>query len=89
MDLGKTYTLTGLTLDAFYEERHPRAWEVRTSQDGTTWSEHLATGKGHGMLTAITFEPVQARAFKITQLGNAIERWQMTEVWVHGKPLKP
>src|SRR5439155_15228696 len=73
VDLGKPYRLTQLVLDSFYEDRYPRAYMIQVSNDGKTWSQPIAEGKGEGIFTHVTFEPVVARYFKITETGTAIE----------------
>ena len=45
---------------------YPRGYTVQVSADGTTWSDPVATGKGEGSRTAITFAPSRAKVVRIT-----------------------
>jgi mono/diheme cytochrome c family protein len=45
---------------------YPRGYTVQVSADGTTWSDPVATGKGEGSHTAITFAPSRAKVVRIT-----------------------
>jgi hypothetical protein len=64
---------------------YPRGWEVRVSPDGRAWSDPVATGRGTGTRTVASFEPVAARHVKVTQTGEAIDRWMISELQVHGR----
>ena len=50
---------------------YPRAFDVQVSMDGTTWGPAVATGKGTGTSTSVTFAPVRAKFVRITQTGTA------------------
>jgi putative heme-binding domain-containing protein len=41
-------------------------YQLQVSVDGQSWSEPVAKGKGQGELTKIAFNPVQARAIRLT-----------------------
>ena len=45
----------------------PRAFQIQTSMDGTTWSAPVAQGQGTGTSTRVTFAPVQAKFIRLTQ----------------------
>lgn len=85
VDLGETRTLTHLVLESVEPAYYPRGWEVRVSPDGRAWSDPVATGRGTGTRTVASFEPVAARHVKITQTGEAIDRWMISELHVHGR----
>ena len=85
LDLGRPMELTAVKLDSGDDFRCPRGWEFRVSDDGKKWSEPLATGLGTGRYTTISFEPLTTRFIKITQTGQAIERWQISEVDLFGR----
>ena len=63
----------------------PRGFKVEVSDDGKTWSAPIAQGKGTGTRTVASFEPVTTRHVRITQTGNAIERWLVSELELHGE----
>ena len=48
---------------------YPREFKVDVSLNGTTWTP-VATGKGVGASTIITFPPAQAKFVRITQTGT-------------------
>ena len=53
----------------------PERYEVRTSDDGETWSAPIASGKGEQGNPRITFEPVKTRWLKVTQKGKKGGLW--------------
>ena len=64
---------------------YPRGYKLETSTDGTTWKT-VAEGKGSGTATRITFAPVRAKYFRITQTAETpdgppwmIQRLQLFE----------
>jgi mono/diheme cytochrome c family protein len=48
----------------------PRAYDVQVSMDGKKWSKPVASGRGEGAHTTISFAPVQAKFVRITQTDN-------------------
>jgi mono/diheme cytochrome c family protein len=44
---------------------YPRGYTVQVSADGTSWSD-VATGKGEGVRTTITFAPTRAKFVRVT-----------------------
>ena len=46
---------------------YPRAYTVQVSADGSSWSTPVATGRGEGLRTTVTFAPTRARFVRITQ----------------------
>jgi len=53
----------------------PKRYEVRTSDDGKTWSKPIASGKGSKANSRIAFEPVTTRWLKVTQKGKKGGLW--------------
>lgn len=53
----------------------PKRYEVRTSEDGKTWSKPIASGKGAKGNPRIAFEPVRTRWLKVTQKGKKGGLW--------------
>jgi mono/diheme cytochrome c family protein len=49
---------------------YPRAYDVQVSADGKKWSKPVASGRGEGSHTTISFAPVQAKFVRITQTDN-------------------
>jgi mono/diheme cytochrome c family protein len=49
---------------------YPRAYDVQVSADGKKWSKPVASGKGDGAHTTITFAPVKTQFVRITQTDN-------------------
>ena len=86
VDLGAPHALGKVVLDAYYDNRFPRGYELQLSHDGQAWSKPVATGRGGGRHTTMTFEPVIARHIKITQTGSAVIRWQIAEIDIFGMP---
>ena len=46
---------------------YPRGYTVQVSEDGKSWGEPVAAGKGEGLRTTITFAPARAKFVRITQ----------------------
>ena len=46
---------------------YPRGYSVQVSEDGKTWGNPIAQGKGDGARTTITFPPTRAKFIRITQ----------------------
>jgi mono/diheme cytochrome c family protein/glucose/arabinose dehydrogenase len=71
IELPAATKVAGLELDAAGSTLDfPRGYEVRLSQDGQTWSEPVASGKGDGCWTEIHFRPTDARFVRIVQTGK-------------------
>lgn len=89
VDLGSPHRLTHLIMHSTEADWAPRGYKVEISDDGKTWSAPIAEGKGTGMKTVASFEPVVTRHLRITQTGNAIERWLVSELELHGSTTTP
>jgi mono/diheme cytochrome c family protein len=48
----------------------PRHYEVRVSNDGSTWSEPVVEGEGTPGTTVVAFAPVRTKFVRITQTGT-------------------
>ena len=67
---------------------YPRGYTVQVSADGTTWSKPVATGKGEGLRTTITFAPTRARFVRITQTDAAADApaWSIRNLRIYEAP---
>jgi mono/diheme cytochrome c family protein len=71
VELPEAATISGLRLDAGDSFRDfPRGYEVELSDDGQTWGQPVATGKGRGTVTDIFFPPAKGRFIRIAQTGS-------------------
>jgi len=72
IELPAETSIVGLELDNTKSANdYPRGYTVQTSKDGQTWEKPVATGKGYGPVTDITFPPVKTKFIRITQTGAA------------------
>jgi mono/diheme cytochrome c family protein/glucose/arabinose dehydrogenase len=62
---------------------YPRAYDVQVSMDGKKWTK-VASGKGDGPRTSVTFTPTQAKFVRITQTDNIPDApaWSMRNLRV-------
>ena len=59
----------------------PDNYSVAVSNDGTGWSDPLATGPGQLGITTITFPNQNARYIRITQMGTSAKyHWSIYEI---------
>ncbi len=67
---------------------YPRGYTVQVSADGTTWSKPVATGKGEGQRTTITFAPTRARFVRITQTDAVADApaWSIRNLRIYEAP---
>ncbi|MFK8114748.1 MAG: ThuA domain-containing protein [Rubripirellula sp.] len=85
VDLGELHTVTSMVLTSSTPDRYPRQYELLASQDGQTWSEAIATGKGEGAINHVSMEPTVGRYFRIVQTGSdPHHRWSLSDLRVHG-----
>lgn len=84
-DLGTTNIFNTLLLDCGASAGdQPRGYQVRVSNDGSTWSAPVATGSGTAV-TIIHFAAQAARYVRITQTGSAGGNWwSIAEFNVYG-----
>jgi mono/diheme cytochrome c family protein/glucose/arabinose dehydrogenase len=66
----------------------PRGYSVQTSLDGTRWSRPVASGKGAGPRTTITFPPARAKLVRITQTDPVSDApaWSVANLRVYEAP---
>jgi mono/diheme cytochrome c family protein/glucose/arabinose dehydrogenase len=72
IELRQETSIIGVELDSTKSANdYPRGYTVETSKDGQAWGKPVATGKGLGAVTEITFPAVNAKFIRITQTGSA------------------
>ncbi len=88
IEIPQSRQITGLLLDATGSPNdYPRAYEVTLSPDGESWSEPVATGKGTGPLTEISFPARPAKFIRITQTDRATDKfWSVHELQIFTQP---
>jgi RHS repeat-associated protein len=91
VDMVTPHVFNEITLDAgpgAVATRYPHNYEVRISNDGTSWGNPIATGAGTSGLTTIKFLTQTARFIKITLTGTASVPWSVyeLEVWRGTQP---
>ena len=66
----------------------PRGYSVTVSMDGKTWSKPVATGKGTGARTDITFASTRTKFVRITQTDAVTDAppWSITWLRVYEAP---
>ena len=67
---------------------YPRAYTVQVSADGSSWSTPVATGKGEGVRTTITFAPTRAKFVRITQTDAVTDApaWSIRNLRIYEAP---
>jgi mono/diheme cytochrome c family protein len=67
---------------------YPRGYSVQVSVDGTTWSKPVATGKGEGLHTTITFAAARAKFVRITQTDAVADApaWSIRNLRIYEAP---
>ena len=84
VDLGRPHRVNQVTMLAPQPQWSPKSYAVDTSLDGRDWSPAVVRADGTGLRTVATFEPTAARHLRITQTGNRIERWVVSELEIYG-----
>ena len=88
IELPKLSKVSTVTLDARGSKGdYPRKYEVHVSKDSKKWGHTLAKGKGDNPLTAIDFDPTDAKFIRITQTGKHRLFWSIHELTINGKEL--
>jgi hypothetical protein len=91
-DMGKTWSLSQLSVECLGSANdYPRGWEVRTSDDGKTWSEPIAKGKANAAMLEIPLpKGTTARYVRIIQneSGKTGLFWSIHELTVCGAEKK-
>lgn len=82
LDMKKPQSFDTIVLDntwALWDS--PDKFSVSVSNDGTKWSEPIATGSGQLGITTITFPNQNARYIRITQTGTSAKyHWSIYEI---------
>jgi glucosylceramidase len=76
VDLGEPVAVRSVLLDAGGGD-WPRGYEVRVGDDGTTWSDPVASGSGAGAVTAIALDGPPARYLRIALTADAGAWWSV------------
>ena len=89
VDLKKEQLVGGLRLDSAKSRNdYPRGYEIAFSNDGRTWSEPVAAGKGTTTMTEIFFKPRKTRHIRITQTGSVSGLfWSIHEMEIYRHPV--
>lgn len=82
VDMQQAQTFDKIVLDNTWAQwDSPDKYTVAVSDDGTQWSDPVATGTGRLGITTITFPRQTARYLRITQAGtNAKYHWSIYEI---------
>lgn len=88
IDLGTSYMVTGLTLDATgSKDDYPRKYDIRLSDDGEHWANPIASGVGTTVMNIEFPAKTVTRFIRIAQhetiKGNF---WSINELPVYGAP---
>jgi glucosylceramidase len=85
VDLGRAQTIRRVVLDTGVDVAdHPRGYALFTSRDGRDWGdEPVATGAGHGQLTAIDFKATEARFLRVVQTATAPQWWSVADLRIY------
>ena len=88
VELPEPKAISGLLLDASGSPSdYPRGYEVTLSPDGKSWGKPVATGKGNGPRTEITFAPQSAKYIRITQTGSVRNKyWSIHDLQIYAQP---
>lgn len=93
MEPGQSFTVDMKTFKTFSRivmdstgsnEDYARGYEVYVSNDGTNWSNPVATGTGDSAKVTVDFAVQTARYIKVVQTGNASNWWSISEFDVVG-----
>ena len=87
LDLGANTLFNRLTVDNTSNAgQWPRALNIETSTNGTTWTS-VATQAGTDGLTTVKFTPQVARYVRATQTGTAATPWSVGEINLYSDPV--
>jgi len=88
IDMGKTLTITGLTLDCKGSSGdYPRGYLVYISNNSRSQGTLVATGKGTSPVVKITFRPQTGRYIRIVQTGKAPGlHWSIHQLTIDARP---
>ncbi len=88
IELPKPTAISGVSLEnAKSPDDYPRGYTVEVSEDGNTWGQPIATGKGTGVQTDIALPPVTTKFIRITQTGSVGGLfWSIHEMQIFAAP---
>ncbi len=91
VDMKRQETFDRLVLDNTWAQwDSPTGYEVRVSDDGSSWSSPIASGKGTLGITTINFPAHTARYIRITQTGaDEKYHWSIYEIDIYGAQTRP
>ena len=81
VDMGSPKAFTQIVMEQGASQNdYPRAYEVRVSNDGVSWSSPVFTGTGNIPVTMCSFPKQVARYIRVTQTGSATNSyWSLFE----------
>jgi len=85
LDLGANTLFSRIAIDNPTAGQWPRAVNVETSTNGTTWTS-VATQPGADGVTTIRFAPQVARYVRVSQTGTASTPWSVGEINLFSDP---
>jgi mono/diheme cytochrome c family protein len=87
IELPQPTLISGLQLDAGNSlNDYPRGYKVQLSDDGATWGEPVATGKGDNAVTEIRFTPAKTKFIRITLTASGDKFWAIHELEIWQPP---
>lgn len=82
VDMGKVQSFSSIALDCGPSGGdYPRGYQVFVSNDGSTWSNAIASGQGSGDYTVITFAKQSARYIKVVLTASTGSWWSIDEFY--------
>jgi mono/diheme cytochrome c family protein len=76
-------TVSGLYLNAMHSPTDfPRGYKVEISDDGKSWDQSVAQGKGDGKTTEIRFAAVKTKFIRIVLTGSSNHPWSIYDLQV-------
>jgi len=89
VELPEKTELAGIIIDAVSSKNdYPRGYKIQFSDDGESWSEPVASGKGEQARLEIDIKPQSTRFVRITQTGQHRLYWSIHQLDLLG-PVKP
>lgn len=87
VDMGSKKVIDQITFETKTTDKwdYPRAYQVQVSNDGSNWTT-VASDKGFGWRTVVTFDPQFAQYIRINQTGAASEWWSIAEFHAYSEP---
>ena len=71
--------------------QYPRGYTLQVSEDGSTWGQPVAEGKGKGAHTTVSFAPTRAKFVRLTQTDSAADAppWSIRNLKIYEAPSTP